>query len=347
MDALTHDVRDGAASQSSAPGKLDSWKEMLDVLPVAAYLCDGAGAIVHCNRRAAEMWGRSPIVTDDAPGSWPHRPARDTGHHLGVVDTPVGTFMRVGEPVRDREIILERSDGGRAIVLANVEPITDPDGAVLGAVGCFHDITERKRADHRQRALLDELNHRVRNALATVQSFADHTIRKCGASKEAQDDFEGRLVALSRAHDQLTRGCWEPIDLKTIVESAVVPSTGASPARLHVAGESIRLGAQASLTLSLVFHELAANAAKFGALSSTDGRVAVTWTVRETDRGPVVRIAWQEEGGPEVAPPRHRGFGTRLVEQGLGRQLRGTAALDYDPAGLRCTMDIPLSSTPG
>ncbi|WP_170149439.1 HWE histidine kinase domain-containing protein [Rhodoplanes roseus] len=321
---------------------------MLDALPVAAYLCDDVGAIVHCNRRAAEMWGRSPVVTDDSPSAWPPRPVRDTGHHhLGLLDTPVGDFMRTGQPVRDREIVLERSDGGRAIVLANVEPITDQDGAVLGAVGCFQDITERKRADHQQRTLLNELNHRVKNTLATVQSFADHTIRKCGLPKEAQDDFEGRLVALSRAHDQLTRGRWEPIDLATIVGSAVDPSCGGDPARLTIAGDTIRLGAQASLTLSLVFHELAANAVKYGALSASAGRVSVSWSVVERAGVPVVHLVWQEHGGPPVVPPTRAGFGSRLVRNGLARQLRGSAELDYAVSGLRCTMDIPLSSTPG
>ncbi|MFD2180856.1 HWE histidine kinase domain-containing protein [Rhodoplanes azumiensis] len=323
---------------------------MLDALPVAAYLCDGAGAIVHCNRRAAEMWGRSPVVTDDAPTAWPARPVRDTDpahHHLGLADTPVGQFMRTGQPVRDREIVLERSDGGRAIVLANVEPITE-DGALVGAVGCFQDITERKRADHQQRALLNELNHRVRNALATVQSFADHTIRKCGLPREAQDDFEGRLVALSRAHDQLTRGRWEPIDLGTIVASAVAPSCNGRPDRLRAAGDTIRLGAQAALTLSLVFHELAANAAKHGALSVAAGHVTVSWSVEDRGEVPTVRVIWEERGGPPVTqPPAQAGFGSRLVREGLARQLHGTAVLDWDPSGLRCTMDIPLSSTPG
>lgn len=351
MDAgLTHAAAKVGSTSMVASGKLSSWKEMLDALPVAAYLCDNVGAIVHCNRRAAEMWGQSPIVTDDCPSAWPPRPVRDTGHaqhHLGLLDTPVGDFMRTGQPVRDREIVLERSSGGRAIVLANIEPITGEDGAVLGAVGCFQDITERKRADHEQRTLLNELNHRVKNTLATVQSFADHTLRKCGLSKEAQDDFEGRLVALSRAHDQLTRGRWEPIDLHTMIESAVAPSCDGRPDRLEISGDAIRLGAQASLTLSLVFHELAANAVKYGALSVPAGHVSVGWTVVERAGNPVVRITWEERGGPIVVPPAHGGFGSRLVQHGLARQLRGTAVLDYAPSGLRCTMDIPLSSTPG
>ncbi|MDC7786948.1 HWE histidine kinase domain-containing protein [Rhodoplanes sp. TEM] len=350
MDAALTSAAAGGGTTCIASGKLNSWKEMLDALPVAAYLCDVAGVIVHCNRRAAEMWGRSPRVADDAPAVWPPRPVRDTDparHHLGLVDTPVGQFMRTGQPVRDREIVLERSDGGRAIVLANIEPITGDDGAVLGAVGCFQDITERKRADHQQRTLLNELNHRVKNTLATVQSFADHTIRKCGLSRQVQEDFEGRLVALSRAHDQLTRGRWEPIDLATIIESAVEPSCGGRPDRLRVGGDTIRLGAQASLTLSLVFHELAANAAKYGALSVPAGQVAVTWTVEDRGEVPTVRVVWEEQGGPPVTAPEHAGFGCRLVRHGLARQLHGTAVLDWASAGLRCTMDIPLSSTPG
>ncbi|EJW12228.1 Chemotaxis protein methyltransferase CheR [Rhodovulum sp. PH10] len=329
------------------PGKLKSWKDMLDVLPVPAYLCDEAGAIVHCNRRAAELWGRSPIVAEDALDPW-HTYASREGHRLSLTDTPVGDFMRnAAGSVRDCEIVIERFDGGRAIALANIEPITDEDGALIGAVGCFQDITDRKRADHQQRTLLNELNHRVKNTLATVQSFADHTIRTCGLPKGAQDDFEGRLIALSRAHDQLSRGRWEPIDLKSLIESAVAPYLKAADGRIELRGDAIRLGAQSSLTLAMIFHELASNAAKYGALSNEAGRLSVSWSVSNGYRPPTLVLHWTESDGPPVAKPAHLGFGSRLVQQGVSRQLRGMATLDYDPSGLRCTMDIPLSSTPG
>jgi two-component sensor histidine kinase len=194
--------------------------------------------------------------------------------------------------------------------------------------------------------LLNELNHRVKNTLATVQLLAAQTIRKCGLPKNVQDDFEARLVALSRAHDHLTGERWGHVDLRTIVQKAVEPYRELSSDMVRIYGEQIKVGAQASLTLAMIFHELANNAAKFGALSSNDGRLAVSWEVANEVREPTLVIDWMESGGPPVSAPARFGFGSRLLQQGISRQFKGSARLDYDPSGLRCRMEIPLPSTP-
>ena len=194
---------------------------------------------------------------------------------------------------------------------------------------------------------MNELNHRVKNTLATVQLLAAQTIRKCGLPKDVQDDFEARLIALSHAHDHLTRERWEPVDLHSIVEKAVEPYRESSTDMVRICGEQIKVGAQASLTLAMIFHELANNAAKFGALSSEQGRLAVSWQVAN---GVLRADPRHQLGGKRRAAgeaPERLGFGSRLLQQGISVSSRVLRRLDYDPSGLRCRMEIPLPSIPG
>ncbi|MGZ8402525.1 MAG: sensor histidine kinase [Rhodoplanes sp.] len=259
---------------------------------------------------------------------------------------PAADVISTGKPVRDHEFILHRADGS-SIALASADPVIGPDGAVAGVIGSLQDVTDLRRSAFQQKALLNELNHRVKNTLATVQLLAAQTIRKCGLPKDVQDDFEARLIALSHAHDHLTRGRWEPVDLHSIVEKAVEPYRESTTEMVRICGEQIKVGAQASLTLAMIFHELANNAAKFGALSSEQGRLAVSWQVANGVCAPTLVINWEESGGPPVQEPDRLGFGSRLLQHGITRQFKGFTRLDYDPSGLRCRMEIPLPSIPG
>jgi PAS domain S-box-containing protein len=323
--------------------KLDEICELIDHLPVALYVCDRCGNIRHINDRAAHLWG----VTDREGAS-----RTIIGETLCLNDgtapgrSLIEEVIFTGEPVSDCECAFTRRDGSSAVYLASAEPVVGEDSSVIGVVGCLQDVTDRRRGDTQERVLLDELNHRVKNTLATVQLLAGQTIRKCGLPKEVQDDFEGRLIALSRAHDRLTRGRWEPVDLHTIIAKAVEPYCRLNPETLGIRGEPIKVSAQSSLTLAMIFHELASNAAKFGALSTAEGRLAISWAVANGIRPPTLVIKWRETGGPPVTEPSRLGFGSRLLQHGVSRQFRGSTRLDYDPSGLRCTMEIPLPSTP-
>lgn len=324
--------------------KINEICDLIDHLPVALYVCDRSGKICHFNDRAARLW--------DTPGrEGLFRTA--TGEALGAGDDAaapgralIDEVIFTGEPVRDCECEFTKQDGTPAVFLASAEPVVGEDLSVIGVVGCLQDVTDSRRGDQHERVLLDELNHRVKNTLATVQLLAGQTIRKCGLPKEVQDDFEGRLIALSRAHDHLTRERWEPVDLRTIIAKAVEPYCRLNPETLGIRGEPIKVSAQSSLTLAMIFHELASNAAKFGALSTADGRLAISWSVANGIRPPTLVIKWQETGGPPVTAPSRLGFGSRLLQHGVSRQFRGSTRLDYDPSGLRCTMEIPLPSTP-
>jgi two-component sensor histidine kinase len=216
------------------------------------------------------------------------------------------------------------------------------------------DVTERRLADERQTRLVAELNHRVKNTLAVVQALAEQT-RRATDSRPAgsperrrfHSDFQSRLLALARAHDLLTRQNWESATLRDVVAAATQPFTiDAQPSRsqkIEVAGPVVRIAPEAAVALSMGMFELATNAAKYGALSVPGGQVKVTWAVLDDHSG--VELQWEECGGPVVSgppPATLHGFGLRLLERGLARQIGGKILLDFASTGLYCHMNLPL-----
>ncbi|WP_293452903.1 PAS domain S-box protein [Phenylobacterium sp.] len=222
-------------------------------------------------------------------------------------------------------------------------------------VSIIEDISARKAAEgvqarHREqlRLLVNELNHRVKNTLATVQSMASQTLRAEPEPRSAYEKFEARLMGLSQAHDLLTRERWHGADLAAVAERALRPFAAANSTRVTARGPSARLPPGAALTLALVLHELATNAVKYGALSNDEGRVALNWTLDEADHH--LTLTWVETGGPPVRPPTRRGFGSRLIERSLKSELGGQAAMTYAPDGFRCALEAklpPPGETPG
>lgn len=238
-----------------------------------------------------------------------------------------------------------RKDGRVVWMSVRSSSVRDADGRLLYVVRVVQDVTDRKAAEQRQKLLIDELNHRVKNTLATVQSLAAQTARGAHDPQAFRDRFEGRLIALSKAHDQLTIHHWESADLREILSGTFAPYAGAVPERVVLRGEDIVLRPRAVLTLAMAMHELATNAAKYGALSAAGGRIEIRWAPgRDANSNPVLRIDWIEQGGPPVVKPQQRGFGSRLIEGSIAAELGGSARLDYAPEGLRCEIVLPLAA---
>lgn len=243
---------------------------------------------------------------------------------------------------------MRRKDGRVVWVSVRSSPVRDAGDHFLYAVRVVQDITERKEAEERQRLLLDELNHRVKNTLATVQSLAKQTAATAATPSAFREGFEGRLIALSKAHDQLTMRNWQDADLRGILKAAIAPYVAVGHEQAVLRGEDVMLRPRAAVTLAMVFHELTTNAAKYGCLSVPAGRIHVAWEVRTPpDKPPLLAIDWSEQGGPPVAPPRRRSFGSRFIEGSVPSELRGTARLVFAPEGLRCSLEIPLASAQG
>lgn len=251
-----------------------------------------------------------------------------------------------GEPfvARGAEIMLQRSAEGpleRRFLDFVYQPIRDADGAVSGILAQGHDITEQRKAEEHRQLLVNELNHRVKNTLSTIQAVAQQTLRDNVPMKLARDAFVDRLIAMSRNHDLLTMTNWEGADLSDVVDQAL--SAHVTPDRRRVAGPPLQLEPRAALALGMALHELATNAAKYGALSIAAGQVEVLWSIDPDDGGGRrLALQWREHGGPPVVPPGRRGFGSRLIERGLSQELNGEARLIYEPTGVVCLITAPV-----
>lgn len=242
--------------------------------------------------------------------------------------------------VGEAEYRIVRADGSVRWIRDVVFPIVD-QGRVRRIAGIASDITEQKEAQQTQQLLIDELNHRVKNTLATVQAIASQTLRRASDAADFVETFSGRLRALARAHSLLTQATWSGADLGTLIREQLALDT-VEDTRIHCHGSAVFLPAQLALHLGLVLHELGTNARKYGALSSPGGRVDIDWTVAATSAGPELDLHWVESGGPTVAPPRRHGFGSTLVERSLTGALGGHAQLAFSPAGLTCDIRLPL-----
>ncbi|WP_245435368.1 sensor histidine kinase [Microvirga calopogonii] len=204
---------------------------------------------------------------------------------------------------------------------------------------------ERVQAEERQRLLINELNHRVKNTLATVQSIAAHTLRNTNIPRSVHETFLGRLISLAQSHNVLTRENWEGAELTYVIEEAVKAYRGGLPERIHMRGPKVRVSPRMVLSLSMALYELATNAAKYGALSNDNGEVDIVWDLQspspDSEEQQLV-LSWRERGGPTVKPPTHKGFGSRLIERGLGAELGGKAWVSYAPGGASCEMVLPI-----
>jgi PAS domain S-box-containing protein len=220
--------------------------------------------------------------------------------------------------------------------------VDDPDGRPLYGIRVLRDISARKRAEESRNLLINELNHRVKNTLATVQSIARQTLRSAHSPQQAQEDLESRLLALSRTHDVLTRENWERAGLPDIVAQAIAPYLSRGEQRFEAHGPQVILTPQQALSIAMALQELVTNAVKYGSLSNETGTVTIEWSTTHSDKGLYLHLVWKESGGPPVQPLTRRGFGTRLIERSLARELEGQLQLDFLPTGLICTADIPL-----
>jgi two-component sensor histidine kinase len=212
-------------------------------------------------------------------------------------------------------------------------------------VGVVFDVTDRREAfaaltesERRQRLLIDELNHRVKNTLATVQSVARQTAKSAGTMDEFRATFEARLLALSNTHNALTRGRWERASLRELLDQEFQPYP---QEQVRLVGPDVDLSPRQALSLGMVIHELATNAAKYGALSRPGGVVTVQALIGARGEAGQLTLLWTEEGGPATVRPSRMGFGSRLV-QASARELGGEAELSFDAEGLVCRLCVPL-----
>ena len=209
----------------------------------------------------------------------------------------------------------------------------------VAIAGASRDISEIKQAETFQRLVVNELNHRVKNSLATAQSIASQSLRGEPDIAEAREAIEARIGSLARAHDLLTARNWSGADLQDVVARAVEPFAAS---QIQISGASLDVAPRLALALSMALHELATNATKYGALSTAAGRVELEWAMARD----VLTMRWRESGGPPVPQPQRRGFGSRLLKDGFAGDPGGGTQLDFAPGGVRCEISVACEAPP-
>jgi two-component system CheB/CheR fusion protein len=264
------------------------------------------------------------------------RPLTDFVSRLDYDDLreDVAKVLDTLEPLERR---VTRRDGS-AHYLLRILPYRTPASAVEGSLVTFVDVTRIVQAEEHQRLLVDELNHRVKNMLSVVISLAIQTLRRAGTLEEFEGVFLGRVHALTAAYALLSRENWSRVQLKEIVAEEMRPFMASDRANIHIEGPGVPLDPRGALALGMAIHELATNAAKYGALSVPEGNVAVTWTVERSGDDEHLEMDWVERDGPPVTAPTNRGFGTILIERGLAHDLAGNANVEFLPQGVRARL---------
>lgn len=313
------------------------FRDLVESGPDAVLIVDDENLIVLLNAEAEKLFGYSRT---ELLGSPIDRliPPRFRSQH-----TTYTAAFRANPRTRpmgySRELVALRKGGGEFPIDVKLGPL---QAGNTGLVSCvIRDITTRKVAEERQTLLIHELNHRVKNTLATVQAIAAQTLNTTEGPDAFRAAFTTRLSALSLCHDVLTRHDWSGAQVRELVAEQLRPHEYGADGRFVLTGPDTNLAPNAALALSMALGELATNAAKYGALSVVGGRVNVTWETAPQTDGPRLHLIWRESGGPPVISPERRGFGMRLIERGLILGLGGGARVTFDPDGVVCEIDFP------
>jgi PAS domain S-box-containing protein len=243
---------------------------------------------------------------------------------------------------RRGEVAIEAAAGPRWYDL-HIEALRDASGAITGLAGTVVDITERKEGEAHLRLLLRELTHRSKNLLAVIQAMARQTARHAGSTDAFLVQFGARLQALAASHDILVRESWYGASLEELIRSQLTAYIDRNGSQIAFDGPPIALKPEAAQSLGLALHELAANAARFGALSVPDGRVSLMWERMPSDGGEGLSLDWREELGPPVKLRRTKGFGSMVIERNLSLAVGAKVDMDFEPQGLHCHIVIPPS----
>ena len=332
MNDLAH-----AYDPAAASAKLRLYEAIMQATPDLVYVFDLQHRFIYANDALLTMWGRS---WDDAIG----KTCLELGYepwHAAMHDREIEQVVATGRPIRG-DVPFPHTTKGVRIYDYIFTPVFDPDGRVEAIAGTTRDVTERQEHEKHMQLMVNELNHRVKNTLAMVQSLVFQTLDGAPDPDEAREKIESRLLALSDAHNILTRENWQGADIADIVEGAASLFQQHAGERFDITGPTAILEPRRTVALAMALHELCTNAIKPGAVSVPGGRVGIQWEFDATRSA--VQLHWKETGGPEVTPPTQVGFGSTLLRRGLKHDLGGEATLAFERDGLRCDIVIPFTS---
>lgn len=328
--------RDLARQRDEHAAALARLHAHIDNSPLAIIEFDGGARIIGWSKGAERMFGwRAAEVAGFQPADLEWFEDQDAERFAELIQAMVD-----GQRLRTMELLgMRTAEGVRLDCECYCSVLLDPAGRLLSVNVQVLDITVRKRAEETQRLLIGELNHRVKNTLASVQAIATQTLRHSSGPSDFAPTFIGRIHSLARAHSLLSSTTWQGASLRELIEGQLLIGT-IDPQRLAFDGPDLELAPELALHLALVLHELTTNANKYGALSSSEGRVNLAWRVEQG----LLRLDWTESGGPAVSRPLRKGFGTALIERSLKAE-GGIAEAAYGADGVRWTLALPYSGS--
>jgi two-component sensor histidine kinase len=304
------------------------------------------GQITHASWRAEQLAERPPVgcMFSEAFPLEAHG-IEESGALARFSRESLDTMLAT-KPFHGIEVTLRGERNGKSAFLLSVGPLVDENKANVGSIVTLTDMTERKRAEEQQTTMVAELNHRVKNILAIVQSVAAQTVRASDTLEKFAVSFDGRLKALAIAHDILTHTRWNGIGLNELLASVLAPYRSSDKSRISIVGPAILLPVRAVVPLSMVLHEMTTNAAKYGALKTRRGNIDITWQASGApDKS--VELVWRERDGPKVKASASAGFGTRLIDHVIKHDLDGKTKIEIDPAGVCWTISFPAGGHRG
>jgi two-component system CheB/CheR fusion protein len=331
---LTRDLRN----------RIENLETLLDLVPVGILMFENNRIDqIRVNRYGARLLGESGEGSDGAGLRLVTVALRffEGERELEPAENPLQRVARSGEPTTGFEGKLLRADGSRVDVMMSATPLSDEAGKLRGGIAVLLDISQRKAAEDHQQVLLYELQHRVKNILATIGALATRMLSGGGSLEDFSSAFLGRLRAMATTHDLLSRTNWTGADLQQLVET-VLRGQSPAPGAVAVTGPEVVLTPNTASTLGMVLYELATNAAKYGALSEAKGRIEVSWRLIRSADGDRLALDWREIDGPPPPGSIAEGFGTGFIRRSVEYELQGMAAMEPAPNGLRWVLEFPL-----
>jgi len=309
-------------------------QRLIDTAREGIWIIDETGLTTFANPRMAEILGYD---TSEMVG----RPMFDFMTERRRADAARNLERRRQGISEDHDFEFRRKDGSVVWTLLSTSPVMDNKGRMIGALAMVTDITERKRAEEHQSMLLQELDHRVKNTLATVVAISAMTMARAKTVEDFANAFSGRIQAMARTHEALARSKWQSVSLEQLVSLILAPLPTEDPSRFSVYGDPVPIPPYAIAPLALTLNELGTNALKHGALSNEQGKVQLAWGDRGADN--LLSLTWRETGGPRVEGLQNDGTGLQLIRGLVEYELRGYIELDLAPDGLVCRIAIPIS----
>ena len=335
------DITERKKNEGALRASEERLRTLFELGPSAVYACDAEGVIQDFNRRAAELWGRTPDRGDNNDRFFGSiRMFRPDGSLMDHDECTIAWVISGKVPeVKDEEVTIERPDGSPVTAVINIRPLINERGEITGAINCAYDITERKQAEEHQRFLMGELAHRGGNLLAVIQSIVSRSLAGTKPLAVERNTLLLRLQALARSQSVLMSKGFQGAPVAEIIRLEFEAFSD----RIVAAGPDVMLNSRAAQTFALLLHELATNATKYGALSQADkGQVDIRWSINGTAKEARFKFRWQERDGPPVVVPTRKGFGSLLLEKLASQDFGAQPKIEFAPNGLLYSIDASL-----